>query len=33
MNPTLAHLIDRFAGLEVVVIGDAMLDVYLEGAG
>ena len=32
MNPTLAHLIDRFAGLEVVVIGDAMLDVYLEGA-
>src|SRR5215212_1075574 len=32
MNPTLAHLIDRFAGLEDVVIGDAMLDVYLEGA-
>jgi D-beta-D-heptose 7-phosphate kinase/D-beta-D-heptose 1-phosphate adenosyltransferase len=28
----LADLLDRFAGLSVVVVGDAMLDVYLEGS-
>lgn len=28
----LAQLIDRFAGLRVAVVGDAMLDSYFEGA-
>ena len=32
MNPNLTDLIDRFAGLDVVVIGDAMLDSYVEGS-
>src|SRR4051794_28542654 len=32
MNASLSVLIDRFAGLEVVVLGEAMLDVYLEGS-
>ncbi len=31
MNPTLAELVDRFVGLEVAVIGEAMLDTYLDG--
>jgi D-beta-D-heptose 7-phosphate kinase/D-beta-D-heptose 1-phosphate adenosyltransferase len=31
MNSTLAYLIDAFAGLNVVVLGEAMLDNYLEG--
>jgi D-beta-D-heptose 7-phosphate kinase / D-beta-D-heptose 1-phosphate adenosyltransferase len=31
MTTTLPDLVDRFAGLEVAVIGEAMLDVYLEG--
>ncbi len=31
MNTTLPALIDRFAGLRVVVLGEAMLDTYLEG--
>jgi D-beta-D-heptose 7-phosphate kinase / D-beta-D-heptose 1-phosphate adenosyltransferase len=32
MTMTLPDLVDGFAGLEVAVIGEAMLDVYLEGA-
>src|SRR5947209_318700 len=32
MNSNLLQWIDAFAGLKVVVVGDAMLDVYLEGA-
>lgn len=32
MQTTLSHLIDAFTGLNVVVIGDAMLDSYLEGS-
>jgi D-beta-D-heptose 7-phosphate kinase / D-beta-D-heptose 1-phosphate adenosyltransferase len=32
MSPNLAALVDRFAGLEVAVIGEAMLDSYLEGS-
>jgi D-beta-D-heptose 7-phosphate kinase/D-beta-D-heptose 1-phosphate adenosyltransferase len=31
MNSSLPGLIDRFAGLNVIVIGEAMLDSYLEG--
>jgi D-beta-D-heptose 7-phosphate kinase/D-beta-D-heptose 1-phosphate adenosyltransferase len=31
MNPRLSRLLDAFAGLEVLVLGDAMLDGYLEG--
>ncbi len=31
MNSQLTHLIDSLAGLKVVVIGEAMLDSYLEG--
>lgn len=31
MNPTLAELVGRFDGLEVAVIGEAMLDTYLDG--
>ena len=31
MNQNLSPLIDSFAGLRVLVIGDAMLDVYLHG--
>ena len=32
MNSHLPHLIDQFARLNVIVIGDAMLDSYLEGS-
>jgi D-beta-D-heptose 7-phosphate kinase / D-beta-D-heptose 1-phosphate adenosyltransferase len=32
MQTTLSRLIDAFTGLNVVVIGDAMLDSYLEGS-
>jgi D-beta-D-heptose 7-phosphate kinase/D-beta-D-heptose 1-phosphate adenosyltransferase len=32
MNSDLAQLIDAFAGLRVFVIGEAMLDTYLEGS-
>lgn len=32
MSASLPHLIDAFAGLHVLVIGEAMLDVYLEGS-
>jgi D-beta-D-heptose 7-phosphate kinase/D-beta-D-heptose 1-phosphate adenosyltransferase len=32
VNPGLAALVDRFAGLEVAVLGEAMLDTYLEGS-
>jgi D-beta-D-heptose 7-phosphate kinase/D-beta-D-heptose 1-phosphate adenosyltransferase len=32
MNPNLPQLIDAFAGLNVVVVGEAMLDSYLEGS-
>jgi D-beta-D-heptose 7-phosphate kinase/D-beta-D-heptose 1-phosphate adenosyltransferase len=31
MSPRLTHLLDRFAGLRVLVIGEAMLDSYLSG--
>jgi bifunctional ADP-heptose synthase (sugar kinase/adenylyltransferase) len=31
MNPRLGQLIDAFSGLRVAVLGDAMLDSYLEG--
>ncbi len=31
MTASLPSLVERFAGLSVVVVGDAMLDVYLEG--
>jgi D-beta-D-heptose 7-phosphate kinase/D-beta-D-heptose 1-phosphate adenosyltransferase len=31
MSARLSHLVDAFAGLDVVVIGEAMLDRYLEG--
>src|SRR4051812_21156231 len=31
MNVSLPQLVDAFAGLSVVVIGEAMLDSYLEG--
>ncbi len=32
MNNNLPHILDRFADLRVVVLGDAMLDSYLHGA-
>jgi D-beta-D-heptose 7-phosphate kinase/D-beta-D-heptose 1-phosphate adenosyltransferase len=32
VNVDLAEILDRFAGLEVLVIGEAMLDTYFEGA-
>jgi D-beta-D-heptose 7-phosphate kinase/D-beta-D-heptose 1-phosphate adenosyltransferase len=32
VNLNLAALVDRFAGLRVVVVGDAILDSYLEGS-
>jgi D-beta-D-heptose 7-phosphate kinase/D-beta-D-heptose 1-phosphate adenosyltransferase len=32
MNPNLPALIDAFAGLNVLVVGEVMLDTYLEGA-
>ena len=32
MNTNLLQLLDAFAGLRVLVIGDVMLDSYLEGA-
>ncbi len=32
MNPTLTALVDRFADLDVAVVGDAMLDTYLDGS-
>lgn len=32
MNPALPKLIDAFTGLRVAVIGEAMLDVYLQGS-
>src|SRR5437763_1194298 len=32
MNTNLPQLIDAFAGLDVLVLGEAMLDSYLEGA-
>jgi D-beta-D-heptose 7-phosphate kinase/D-beta-D-heptose 1-phosphate adenosyltransferase len=32
VSPTLATLIDRFAGARVLVLGEAMLDCYLHGA-
>jgi bifunctional ADP-heptose synthase (sugar kinase/adenylyltransferase) len=32
MNPNLPQLIDAFAGLHVAVLGEAMLDSYLEGS-
>src|SRR5439155_2952839 len=31
MNTSLSQWIDAFAGLRVVVLGEAMLDTYLEG--
>ena len=31
MTPSLHRIIDAFAGLEVLVIGEAILDIYLEG--
>src|SRR5581483_10011423 len=31
MNDNLSHLIDAFAGLRVIVLGEVMLDSYLEG--
>ncbi len=33
MNPNLLSLIDSFAGCNVLVLGEAMLDVYLTGLG
>src|ERR687885_301782 len=32
VSDTPSALVDRLAGLSVVVVGDAMLDVYLEGS-
>src|SRR5688500_9849392 len=32
MNSSCLATIDRFSGLKVLVIGDAMLDVYLDGS-
>src|SRR5687768_5951297 len=32
MNSEYLAIIDRFSGLRALVIGDAMLDVYLDGA-
>jgi D-beta-D-heptose 7-phosphate kinase/D-beta-D-heptose 1-phosphate adenosyltransferase len=33
MSNSLTELVDRFAGREVVVLGEAMLDIYLSGTG
>ena len=32
MNANLTARVDRFAGLEIAVLGEAMLDSYLEGS-
>src|SRR4051794_38093098 len=32
MNWNLASLVERFAGIEVAVIGEAMIDTYLDGS-